>query len=112
MDPVRAVSGWTFTGQVLSAPLPVLVVFSTSPGDRGDQFRALAAEYASRAEVVTVSIEREPELSRCFLNGDGPAILLFRDGRVADGCRYDAPPEQLRALLNRTLGAPQSTAGT
>lgn len=112
MDPVRVASGWTFTGQVLSAPHPVLVAFSPTAGDRGEVFRTLAAEYASRAEVVTVSIEREPELTRCFLNGDGPAILLFRDGRVADGCRYDAPPEQLRALLNRSLGAPQSTAGT
>jgi putative thioredoxin len=89
-DLVRSVGLTDFQAEVLAAShqVPVLVDFwaawcgpckALSP-----ILDKLAATYAGRLKVVKVDTEAEPDLAAQFQIRSIPAVMLFKDGRVAN----------------------------
>jgi thioredoxin 1 len=98
----------SFGRDVLNSPVPVLVDFYAdwcgpcrmlAPAlDR------LAAEFAGKARIVKVNVDREPVLASQFNVSSIPNLTFVVDGKIV-GQSAGAPPEAaLRRALNQLIG--------
>jgi thioredoxin len=102
-----AVTSNEFNDQVLGSDVPVLVDFWAEwcgPCKAiGPSVEQLAAEYAGRAKVVKVDVDREGELATRYGVMSIPALLVFKGGKVVDSMVGAAPKAQIAALIDRAL---------
>jgi thioredoxin 1 len=102
-----AVTSNEFNENVLSSDVPVLVDFWAEwcgPCKAiGPSVEQLAAEYAGRAKVVKVDVDREGELATRYGVMSIPALLVFKGGKVVDSMVGAAPKAQIAALIDRAL---------
>ena len=106
-DKVRAVTGVEFEREALSAAGPVLVDFWAGwcpPCRRlAPTLEALADEYEGRLAVLKVDVDQCPDLAARYGIRSIPALLLFRDGRVADRRLGALPLDDLKRFVDAQL---------
>ena len=69
----------------------------------GPSVEQLATEYAGRAKVVKVDVDRESDLASKYGVMSIPALLVFKEGKVFDQMVGAAPKAQIAALIDRSL---------
>lgn len=102
MKPIE-ITETNFKTEVEESPLPVLVDFWASwcgPCRMlAPVIEALAEERGSSVKFGKVNVDEQPALAARFSINAIPAVLLFKDGRVAGSSIGYCPKEQLEALL-------------
>jgi len=97
----------TFLPDVLGSDIPVLVDFwgqwcapckAMSP-----LLDQLAAEYAGRAKIVKVEMDKNPKIANTFRVRAAPTLLLFKDGAVRATHVGMASKAQLAKLIEAAL---------
>ena len=92
-----------------SVATPVLVDFwapwCTPCKTLGPVLDKLDAEYAGRFILAKVNIDESPQLAAMFGVRSVPTGILIKEGRAVDGFMGAQPESQLRAFLDKHLGA-------
>lgn len=96
-----------FESEVLQSDVPVLVDFWAEwcgPCKAiGPSVEQLATEYAGKAKVYKVDVDREGDLAQRFGIMSIPALIVFKGGKEVDRMVGAAPKPQLAALIDRHL---------
>ncbi len=100
---VLSVSKRSFSEEVLSANLPVLIDF-WAPWCGPCRMLSpivdeVAREHRSDLKVVKVNIDEEPELANEFGVMSIPTLVLMKNGRVAASAVGVRPKQQIEAML-------------
>ena len=100
---VLSVSKRSFSEEVLSANLPVLIDF-WAPWCGPCRMLSpivdeVAKEHRSDLKVVKVNIDEEPELANEFGVMSIPTLVLMKNGRVAASAIGVRPKQQIEAML-------------
>ncbi|MFI5387655.1 MAG: thioredoxin [Fimbriimonadales bacterium] len=102
-----AVTSSEFNDKVLGSDLPVLVDFWAEwcgPCKAiGPSVEQLATEYAGKAKVLKVNVDRDGDLAMRYGVMSIPALLVFKGGKVVDQMVGAAPKAQIAALIDRAL---------
>lgn len=102
-----ALSTSDFEEKVLKSDVPVLIDFWAEwcgPCKMiGPSIEQLAVEYAGRAKVFKVDVDREGDLASRFGIMSIPALLVFKDGKQVDQMVGAGPKERIAALIDRHL---------
>jgi thioredoxin 1 len=102
-----AVSGAEFESDVLQSQIPVLVDFWAEwcpPCKRlGPELDGLASELDGKLKVVKVDVDAEPDLAANYSITSIPALLLFKDGKLAEQFGGFMPKQMLAAKVNPHL---------
>ncbi len=92
-----------------SVTTPVLVDFwapwCTPCKTLGPILDKLDAEYAGRFILAKVNIDESPQLAAMFGVRSVPTCILIKDGQAVDGFLGAQPETQVRALLDKHVGA-------
>jgi putative thioredoxin len=92
-----------------SVTMPVLVDFwapwCTPCKTLGPILDKLDAEYAGRFILAKVNIDESPQLAAMFGVRSVPTCILIKDGQAVDGFLGAQPETQVRALLDKHVGA-------
>jgi thioredoxin 1 len=110
---VLEVNDATFDQEVLKSDLPVLVDFWAvwcGPCKAiGPTVDAVAAKYAGQLKVAKVNVDQNGATpSRYGIRGI-PALLLFKDGKVADQIVGYVPQDVIEEKVNRLLASAGAT---
>ena len=88
MSQAAAVTTADFDTEVLQAEVPVLVDFWAvwcGPCRRvAPEVDAVAEQLSGKAKVVKVNVDEEPDLAGLYGIQSIPALLIFKNGQVAD----------------------------
>ena len=100
---VLSVSKRSFSEEVLSANLPVLIDF-WAPWCGPCRMLSpivdeVAREHRADLKVVKVNIDEEPELANEFGVMSIPTLVLMKNGRVAASAIGVRPKQQIEAML-------------
>lgn len=100
---VLSVSKRSFSEEVLSSSLPVLIDF-WAPWCGPCRMLSpivdeVAKEHRSDLKVVKVNIDEEPELANEFGVMSIPTLVLMKNGRVAASAVGVRPKQQIEAML-------------
>ena len=102
-----AVTTNEFNDKVLASDVPVLVDFWAEwcgPCKAiGPSVEQLATEYAGKAKILKVDVDREGELATRYGVMSIPALLVFKGGKVVEQMVGAAPKAQIAALIDRAL---------
>lgn len=102
-----AVTTTDFEEKVLKSTIPVLVDFWAEwcmPCKMiGPSIEQLATEYAGKAGVYKVDVDKDGDIASKYGVMGIPALLLFKDGKLADQMVGAAPKEKIAAMLDRAL---------
>ena len=102
-----AIAGADFEKNVLQSDVPVLVDFWAEwcgPCKAiGPSIEQLATEYAGRAKVYKVDVDREGEIAQRYGIMSIPALLVFKGGKVVDQMVGALPKQHIAALIERAL---------
>ena len=106
MTPITSTDS-TFDADVLEASTPVLVDFwgewcgpckAMAP-----MLEQLAADYAGRAKIVKVEMDKNQKTAMAFRVRSAPTLLLFKDGAVQATHVGMASKAQLAKLIDAAL---------
>jgi thioredoxin 1 len=96
-----------FEQKVLNSDVPVLVDFWAEWCGPcvaiGPSIQAIAAEYAGRASVYKVDIDKFPDLAGQYNVMTIPTLLVFKGGKVVDSMNGAGPKATIAGLLDRAL---------
>jgi thioredoxin 1 len=104
---ITAVSDASFHDDVKKSPLPVLVDFwaewcgpcrMVAP-----ILEELSKEFEGQIKVVKLDVENNPGVAQTYNIRGIPALLLFKDGEVADQRIGALPKQQLKAWLSEAV---------
>ncbi len=104
---MKQIDSKEFQTEVLESRLPVLVDFSATwcgPCQMmGPVLEQLAAEYAGKAKIVTVNIDRSMDLAEKYRIMSVPNMILFKDGTPVDAVIGAVPASHLQQKLDALL---------
>lgn len=104
---MEAVTDSTWTAEVLSSDVPVLVDFWADwcgPCHRlRPTLETLAEEWAGRVRVVSLDIDVNPNVARDYGILSAPTLMLFRDGEPVRTVVGAQPKTRLVAQLEPAL---------
>ncbi len=104
---MKQIDSKEFQTEVLESRLPVLVDFSATwcgPCQMmGPVLEQLAAEYAGKAKIVTVDIDRSMDLAEKYRIMSVPNMILFKDGTPVDAVIGAVPASHLQQKLDALL---------
>jgi thioredoxin 1/putative thioredoxin len=104
---VATVTEQTFEREVLLSEVPVLVEFSAewcAPCKLvAPELQALAHELGDKAKIVTIDIDRSPNISRQLGVQSVPTFVVFHQGRPAGGKVGALKRNQLREMIEPFL---------
>ena len=104
---MKQIDSKQFQTEVLESRLPVLVDFSATwcgPCQMmGPVLEQLAAEYAGKAKIVTVDIDRSMDLAEKYRIMSVPNMILFKDGTPVDAVIGAVPASHLQQKLDALL---------
>jgi thioredoxin 1 len=96
-----------FEQKVLKSDVPVLIDFWAEwcgPCKAiGPSIEQLATEYAGKAKVFKIDVDKEGELAMKYNVMSIPALLIFKGGKEVDRMVGAAPKPQIAALIDRAL---------
>jgi thioredoxin 1 len=104
---ITAVSETTFQNEVKKADTPVLVDFwaewcgpcrTVAP-----ILEELSKEFEGQLKVVKLDVESNPAIAQAYNIRGIPALLLFKNGEVADQRIGALPKHQLKAWLSEAV---------
>jgi thioredoxin 1 len=102
-----AMSSSEFEQQVLQSDVPVLIDFWAEwcgPCKAiGPSIEQLAQEYAGKAKVYKVDVDREGDLAQRYGIMSIPALIVFKGGKEVDRMVGAAPKPQIAALIQRHI---------
>lgn len=102
-----ALSTADFEEKVLKSDVPVLIDFWAEwcgPCKMiGPSIEQLAVEYAGRAKVFKVDVDREGDLAGRYGIMSIPALLVFKNGKQVDQMVGAGPKERIAAMIDRHL---------
>ena len=105
--PVQTVNEQSFEREVMLSEVPVLVEFSAewcAPCKLvAPELKALADELGEKAKIVTIDIDKSPNLSRQLGVQSVPTFVVFHQGRPAGGKVGALKRNQLRELVEPFL---------
>ncbi len=105
---IVAVTEADFEAEVLQASVPVLVDFTADwcpPCHMlHPTLEKIAADYAGRAKVVQVDVDRASGLARQYGVRSIPTLLVIEDGKVVDQTIGLQPESQLKTMLDGAIG--------
>ncbi len=100
---VIEVTSNNFQQEVLDSPEPILIDFHAEwcPPCKvlSPVIDSLAAEFAGRARVGKVDVDRHPDLAESAEVNSIPTTVVYRDGRVIERFVGLAPREELARAL-------------
>jgi len=104
---LQTVSEQSFEREVMLSEVPVLVEFSAEwcgPCKLvAPELEALSRELGDKAKIVTVDIDRSPNLARQLGVQSVPTFVVFHQGRPANGKVGALQRKQLREMLEPFL---------
>ena len=104
---VRSVNEQTFEQEVMMSEVPVLVEFSAEwcgPCKLvAPELAALSTELGDKAKIVTIDIDRSPNLARQLGVQSVPTFVVFHQGRPANGKVGALKRNQLREMIDPFL---------
>jgi thioredoxin len=104
---LRTVNEQSFEREVILSEVPVLVEFSAEWCGPckivAPELEALAAELGDKAKIVTIDIDRSPNLARQLGVQSVPTFVVFHQGRPANGKVGALKRNQLREMLDPFL---------
>jgi thioredoxin len=104
---VRTVNEQSFEREVMLSEVPVLVEFSAewcAPCKLvAPELTELARELGDKAKIVTIDIDRSPNLARQLGVQSVPTFVVFHQGRPANGKVGALKRNQLREMLDPFL---------
>jgi|SRR5690242_9260796 thioredoxin 1/putative thioredoxin len=104
---LQTVTEQTFEREVMLSEVPVLVEFSAewcAPCKLvAPELTALASELGEKAKIVTIDIDRSPNLARQLGVQSVPTFVVFHQGRPAGGKVGALKRPQLREMLEPFL---------
>lgn len=104
---LRTVNEQSFEREVMLSEVPVLVEFSAewcAPCKLvAPELEALSRELGEKAKIVTVDIDRSPNLARQLGVQSVPTFVVFHQGRPANGKVGALKRNQLREMLEPFL---------
>jgi thioredoxin 1 len=107
---VLEVNDATFDQEVLKSEQPVLVDFWAvwcGPCKAiGPTVDALAAKYAGQLKVVKVNVDQNGATPSRYAIRGIPALLFFKDGKVADQIVGFVPQDVIEEKVLKMLGTP------
>jgi thioredoxin 1 len=107
---ITAVSEKTFGDEVKKADTPVLVDFWAEwcePCRRvAPILEELSKEFDGQVKIVKLNVESDPDIAQAYNVRSIPALLLFKNGHVADQRTGAFPKHHLKAWLTEAV-APQ-----
>jgi thioredoxin-like negative regulator of GroEL len=65
----------------------------------------LDAAYAGKVVILGVDVGKNAELAKRLKVGDGPALILFKDGKPVETVAGVKKEDELKAILDKHLGA-------
>ena len=94
-----------FETEVLNSKVPVLVDF-WAPWCGPCRMLApmvaeLAQEYAGKAKIAKLNTDENPEVATRFQISAIPALLFFKDGKLAEQLTGVRPKPEVKAVLER-----------
>ena len=93
-----------FEKEVLNSDIPVLVDFWASwcgPCRMlAPTLSAIAVKYEGKLKVGKVNTDEQPELSMAYRINAIPAVMLFKDGQLADSFVGYMPQENIEEFVN------------
>ncbi len=105
--PVRTVNEQSFESEVMQSQVPVLVEFSAewcAPCKLvAPELQALSDELGEKAKIVTIDIDRSPNLARQLGVQSVPTFVVFHQGRPANGKVGELKRNQLREMIEPFL---------
>lgn len=108
MSSVKQVSNESFNHDVLQSPVPVLVDFYADWCGPcrllAPTLQRLSTEFADRARIVKVNIDREPELADQYQVESIPTLVFVAGGRVVGRTSGVASEASLRNALSQLAG--------
>jgi len=107
MASVRTVNEQSFEREVMLSEIPVLIEFSAewcAPCKLvAPELEALSHELGDKAKIVTIDIDRSPNLARQLGVQSVPTFVVFHQGRPANGKVGALKRNQLREMLDPYL---------
>lgn len=104
---LQTVTEQTFEKEVLRSEVPVLVEFGAEWCGPckvvAPELALLAQEYAGRAKVVTVDVDRSPMLAQALRIQSVPTFYVFKGGQPVEAGQGAMKKAQLEALLTPHL---------
>jgi len=97
----------TFDAEVLKSPIPVLVDFWAAwcgPCRMlGPIVEEVANEYSGKVKVCKLNVDENPDSSRKYNIMSIPAVLIFKDGKVAKQSVGVVPKEKLVEIFSSLI---------
>lgn len=105
MNQVQTINRQQFQHEVVESDVPVLIDFYADwcgpCQTMAPVVDRLASELGTRAKVVKIDTDAEPQLASTFHISSIPAFYVMHHGQVVDGSIGVTPAAQLRDMLER-----------
>lgn len=97
----------TFSDEVLSSPLPVLLecwaAWCAPCGALAPILEDLAKAYAGRLKIAKLNVDQNPATASRYSVMSMPTLFFFRDGRLVDSATGALPRQEIERYLWRFL---------
>lgn len=104
---VLEITAQDFDEQVLQSKIPVLIdMYASWCGPCrviGKTLERIAPQYAGRAKILKIDIDKNPSIKRQFAVQSIPRMFIFKNGKKVDSILGAVPQATIEQALNKQL---------